>query len=124
MTQRTLIKDLKTESLILGKGYLFEVAQGIFEDKNKRAFILRDRVDLVKNKVSKATGISIDDIISFDRHMNTIKAKHIAISECVRLQYGSLRMIAKEFNITDHSTVIHACKSVNNRYEKIGRAHV
>lgn len=118
MTQRTLIKELKTESLILGKGYLFEVAQGIYYDKRKRTFIKKQEVEKVKEKVALFTGIAPSQMFEVTRKQDIVKAKYIAISECVRLNLGTNGLIAQEFGLCNHTMVNYACESVQNQYEK------
>ena len=117
MTQKSIINELKAVSRVESvKGYCYELTNKISKDPLKRTFLLKDRVDMIKDKVSAITGVSIEDMLSRNRKLHIIKAKHIAISECVRLKYGSLGLIAKEFKLTDHSTVISSCKSVESQY--------
>lgn len=116
---KSMINELKAVSRVESvKGYCYELTNKVSKDPLKRTFIIKDRVDIIKEKVSLITGVSVKDMLSGNRKLHIIKAKHIAISECVRLNYGSLGLIGKEFGLSNHSTVIHACKQVDSQYSK------
>jgi chromosomal replication initiator protein len=59
--------------------------------------------------------ISLTDVIGSSRKQEIASARHISMYLSKRLTGSPLKMIGAEFSGRDHSTVIHACKRVENR---------
>lgn len=86
-----------------------KVLKDIFNSQNKEI-----TADLIKQIVCKHFNIKISDIESTSRSQNLVVPRQIAMYLCKEL-IGNLSFpkIAEEFRKKDHSTVMHACKKVN-----------
>lgn len=91
-------------------------------DLAKRA--LREVITGAKGKVTiedvqKATcefmGVKLDDMIGKGRRLEVALARQIAMNLCRELTGNSLKTIGLHFGGRDHSTVIHACRAVEER---------
>jgi len=65
--------------------------------------------------VARNLNVSPEQVISTRRKREYIKAKHIAMYFCRQFTDYSTEKIGEFFNGKDHSTIIHATKSVNNQ---------
>ena len=52
------------------------------------------------------------------RIVDTVNARHIAMYLCRELTQNSLIFIGKHFGKRDHSTVIHACRAIEEKIVK------
>ena len=52
--------------------------------------------------------------------MELVNARHVAMFLCRELTSSSLISIGKYFGGRDHSTVIHACKTIEDRLQQEG----
>lgn len=63
-------------------------------------------------------GIEVADLISMKRTRELVQPRQIAMYMCRELTQMSYSNIAQAFNRENHSTVIHACKQIENAIEK------
>jgi len=70
---------------------------------------------LIINQVADYFNLPPENVICTKRKREYIKAKHIAMYALRKFTDFSLREIGYNFNNKDHSTVLHAIKSVNNQ---------
>ena len=68
--------------------------------------------------VAEECSVGIKQIIGKSRKMELVNARHTGMFLCRELTSSSLISIGKYFGGRDHSTVIHACKTIE---EKIGQ---
>lgn len=69
--------------------------------------------DEVKFVVAGVCGIPQDEIVGKRRFQAIVTARHIAMWICVCLRHLSLTDIGKSFGGRDHSTVIHAARTID-----------
>lgn len=69
--------------------------------------------DEVKFVVAGVCGIPKDEIVGKRRFQAIVTARHIAMWICVCLRHLSLTDIGKSFGGRDHSTVIHAARTID-----------
>ena len=69
--------------------------------------------DEVKFVVAGVCGIPQDEIVGKRRFQAVVMARHIAMWICVCLRHLSLTDIGKSFGGRDHTTVIHAARTID-----------
>ncbi len=67
--------------------------------------------------VSQACNVNIKSVLGKSRKMELVSARHIAMFLCRELTSSSLISIGNFFGGRDHSTVIHACRMIEERLE-------
>ena len=70
---------------------------------------------LIINQVADYFNLPPENVICTKRKKEYIKAKHIAMYALRKFTDFSLSEIGYNFNNKDHSTVLHAIRSVNNQ---------
>ncbi|MEA3494538.1 MAG: chromosomal replication initiator protein DnaA [Bacteroidota bacterium] len=83
-----------------------------------KGFIRKSSKDLtiehIQRLVADHLNISIDDIKAKTRKREIVQARQISMFFSKKLTNSSLCVIGKHFGGRDHSTVIHACQTVND----------
>lgn len=69
------------------------------------------------NQASESFGIKKDDIYGKGRKQEVVLARQSAMYLSKELTHNSLKSIGLFFGGRDHSTVIHACKTIKNKME-------
>ncbi|MBD3317268.1 MAG: chromosomal replication initiator protein DnaA, partial [Chitinivibrionales bacterium] len=108
----TLIKLIASASFT-GKDITLEVAQEIFGDVISQ----RDRrltTAFIQQRVADNFGISVNQLSAHTRKRDVAHPRGIAMYLCKKWTKQSLRTIGLEFGGRDYSTVIHACKKIEN----------
>src|SRR5688500_2722029 len=114
-----------TRVLAMSSVYGEPLAEGAvgraFDTKQAQALpapggIVAPSVTAIQEAVSSVLGISRADLLSAKRTPTVARARHLAMFLARELTPLSLSGIAKEFD-RDHSTVIHAIRSVGERNE-------
>lgn len=85
-------------------------------DALKDLLIYKDRqltVDNIQRLVADYFNIRISDLISKNRSRNIARPRQLAMAFCKQFTNLSLPKIGNEFGGRDHTTVLHACKKVN-----------
>lgn len=72
-------------------------------------------LDQIQQVVGKYFEMPLEELISKSRKKNIVSARQIAMYFCNKYTDDSLKVIGKYFGKRDHSTVIHACKSVEKK---------
>lgn len=75
-------------------------------------------IDDIIQGVSSLTNIPENRIIGKGRKMEVAQARQIAMFLCREMMGASLENIGLHFGGRDHTTVIHACRTVRNKMEK------
>ena len=116
----TLVR-LVTQATILKENLSLDFARQVLSDVGTPS-PMRDR----KNATSKGIqmvvadyfGIEVADLISMKRTKELVQPRQIAMYMCRELTQMSYSNIAQAFNRENHTTVIHACKQIENTIEK------
>lgn len=74
-------------------------------------------IDYIQKLVCEYFTISIEDVKSKTRKREIVQARQIAMFFAKDLTKASLKNIGSHFGNRDHSTVIHACQTVNDLIE-------
>lgn len=86
----------------------------ILQEEARRAV----SIDLVQRKVAEHYDVRLADMTSKRRPANIAFPRQVAMFISRRLTKSSLQDIGEAFGGKDHGTVIHACKTVQNRMDK------
>jgi chromosomal replication initiator protein len=108
----TLIKLIASASFT-GKDITLAVAQEIFGDVISQ----RDRrltTAFIQHQVADSFGISVNQLSAHTRKRDVTYPRSIAMYLCKKWTKQSLRTIGLDFGGRDYSTVIHACKKIEN----------
>ena len=67
------------------------------------------------SEVSKTYKVTAKQLMGKTRKMEVVNARHISMFLCREMTSSSLLSIGKFFGNRDHSTVIHACKMIEEK---------
>lgn len=122
-TMRTNIRELEgvlisivAQSSLNKKEITKELAQQII-DRFVKSSAKSVSVEYITNIVCDYFGITIDQLSLPTRKHDVVQARQIAMFFSKKYSNVSLAVIGKQCGNKDHSTVHHACKTVNNRIE-------
>ncbi len=93
-----------------------EINTDLARDALKDLLIYKDRqltVDNIQKLVADYFNIRISDLISKNRSRNIARPRQLAMAFCKQFTNLSLPKIGNEFGGRDHTTVLHACKKVD-----------
>lgn len=74
-------------------------------------------IEHIQSLVGDHLNVSVEDIKSKTRKRDIVQARQISMYFAKKLTNSSLCVIGKHFGGRDHSTVIHACQTVNDLME-------
>jgi len=95
-----------------------ELAQRVIEGILGKEEAKKTSLNLVVSTVSKEYKIKEVNLFGKSRQMEIVLARHVAMFLCRELTSSSLISIGKYFGNRDHSTVIHACKMIENKIKE------
>ncbi|MDO5562149.1 MAG: chromosomal replication initiator protein DnaA [Synergistaceae bacterium] len=75
-------------------------------------------IGLIQQLVAETFGISIEDLLSQNRSADLALARQVAMYIARNKTNESLQQIGYAFNKKDHTTVIHACKKIEDLLKK------
>ena len=114
MMEGAMVKILALSSLTntdITKTLSKAVIQDILGDRAFKKISMKE----ICKKVSKETEISETKLYSKSRQANIVFARHIAMFLCRDLTNNSLVHIGNHFGKRDHATIIHACKTIEEK---------
>jgi chromosomal replication initiator protein len=121
MMEGAMVKILALSSLTntdITKNLSKSVIQDILGDRAFKKISMKE----ICKKVSKETEISETKLYSKSRQANIVFARHVAMFLCRDLTSNSLVHIGNHFGKRDHATIIHACKTVEEKINNNKRA--
>lgn len=74
-------------------------------------------VELIKEMVSEHFGVPLEKLGSKSRKQDIAIARHVSIYLSKQYTEKSLKMIGSYFGGRDHSTILHSCKTVQDRID-------
>ncbi len=98
-----------------------EITQELAKNELKYMIDNRDKIitnDLIQKFVAESFGVKISDLKSKRRTKAVVLPRQVAMYLCRTLANSSLPEIGNFFGGKDHSTVIHACKVIEEKKEK------
>ena len=114
MMEGAMVKILALSSLTntdINKSLSKTVIKDILGDKAFKKITMKD----ICNKVSRETGISEAKVYSKSRQVDIVFSRHISMYLCRQLTKNSLTHIGNHFGKRDHATIIHACKTIEEK---------
>lgn len=98
------------------QGIDINTAKGILRDLMEDCQV-RLEIEDIQRCVAQFYGIEPELLSAKTRKREAVIARHLAMYFCKQLTAHSLKSIGNRFGGRDHSTVIHACKTVETRME-------
>ena len=98
-----------------------EITVDLAKAEMKHLIDLRDKVitnDLIQKVVAESFGVKPADLKSKRRTKTVVLPRQVAMYLCRQLVGASLPEIGNFFGGKDHSTVIHSCKTIEEKKEK------
>jgi chromosomal replication initiator protein len=98
-----------------------EITVDLAKNELKHLIDTREKVitnELVQKLVAESFGVKISDLKSKRRTKNIVLPRQVAMYLCRQLANSSLPEIGSFFGGKDHSTVIHAIKTIDEKREK------
>ena len=74
-------------------------------------------IEEIKRHVAHYYNVAVDLLSAKTRRREIVQARHLAMYFCKQLTEQPLKTIGLRFGGRDHSTVIHACKAVEDRHD-------
>ena len=99
----------------IGEALAIELAQKVIEGILGKEIAKKTSLKMVLASTGKEYNVSEKKLLGKGRQMEIVIARHVAMYLCRELTNSSLISIGKHFGNRDHSTVIHACKTIENK---------
>jgi len=103
------LASLKKEDITI------DLSKEVIEDLLGHEALAQISLNQISRVVAKEFSLNENKIIGKSRKMELVNARHIAMFLCRELTTCSLNSIGLFFGKRDHSTVIHACKTTEDR---------
>jgi len=114
MMEGAMVKILALSSLTntdITKNLSKTVIKDILGDRAFKKISMKE----ICQKVSNATDVSETKIYSKSRQVDIVFSRHVAMFLCRQLTKNSLTHIGNHFGKRDHATIIHACKTIEEK---------
>ena len=95
-----------------------DLSRQVIEDIIGSEALSQLSLNQISTTVAKAHSLTEKQLIGKARTMELVNARHIAMFLCRELTSSSLISIGTYFGRRDHSTVIHACKTIEDKINK------
>ena len=125
---KTNIRDLEgtiirllAQSSLSNKEIDYNLTKKVIKERMGSKIISDITVEEIVRRVSEQTHIEQKDIIGASRKMEITEARQISIYLCREILGTPLVSIGMHFGGRDHSTVLHACKVIENKTKEDNR---
>ena len=92
-----------------------DLSKKVIEDIIGEAALSQVSMTQITSEVSKTYKVTAKQLMGKTRKMEVVNARHISMFLCREMTSSSLLSIGKFFGNRDHSTVIHACKMIEEK---------
>ena len=113
----TIIRILAKSSL-MNRDIDFSLAKEVVKERAGNNLDLGLSSESIINQVSDVFGVAHKDIVGKSRRMEIVQARQVAMYLCRNLLDTSLSSIGVSFGGRDHTTVIHAIKTIEQKGPK------
>ena len=103
------LASLKKEDITI------DLSRTVIEDVIGEAALSQISLEQITSEVSKTYNVSNKQLVGKTRKMEVVQARHISMFLCREMTSCSLLSIGSYFGNRDHSTVIHACKVIEDK---------
>ena len=93
----------------------FNLAKKVIKERVGHISASEITVEEIIRKVSNLTKVDESDIVGQSRRAEIVEARQVSIYLCRELLGSSLASIGMHFSGRDHTTVIHACKVIDEK---------
>jgi chromosomal replication initiator protein len=114
------LNNVRANNQLTGEPLTVESARNALRD----LIAVHDRlisIDNIQKTISEYYNISLSELLSRSRSRSIARPRQIAMSLAKELTEKSLPEIGKAFGNRDHTTVIHACRTIKNLCETDSR---
>ena len=105
------LASLKKEDITI------ELTRKVIQDLVGKTAFSQLSLKYITTTVAHSCNVPIKPVLGQSRKMELVNARHIAMFLCREMTSSSLINIGKYFGGRDHSTVIHACKTIEDRLQ-------
>ena len=113
----TIIRILAKSSL-MNRDVDFSLVAEVVKERTGNKLNLGLNSESIINQVSDVFGVTHQDIVGKSRRMEIVQARQVAMYLCRNLLDASLSSIGISFGGRDHTTVIHAIKTIEQKGPK------
>jgi len=106
------LNTLVAQASLTGRPITVEFAQETLRDL-LRAHQQAVSIPNIQKTVAQHYGFTVDTLLSRNRTQALARARQMAMALAKELTADSLPMIATQFNKRNHTTVLHACRQIN-----------
>jgi chromosomal replication initiator protein len=106
------LASLKKEDITI------DLTREVIKDLVGKAAFSQLSLKYITTTVTHACNVPLKPVLGQSRKMELVNARHMAMFLCREMTSSSLINIGKYFGGRDHSTVIHACKTIEDKIEK------
>ena len=103
------------KSSLLNKEIDFQLVKEVIRERIGSSFSPELSIEDVVKKVSEISKVSEIEIVGKSRKMEVAEARQVSMYLCRKIIGTSLNNIGVYFGGRDHSTVIHAVKTINDK---------
>ena len=97
-----------------------ELAREVIQDLVGQAVFSQLSLKRIATIVAQSCNVTLKPVLGKSRKMELVNVRHLAMFLCRELTSNSLISIGKFFGGRDHSTVIHACRAIEDRLQNDG----
>ncbi len=97
-----------------------ELAREVIQDLVGKTAFSQLSLKRIAAIVAQSCNVTLKPVLGKSRKMELVNARHLAMFLCRELTSNSLISIGKFFGGRDHSTVIHACRAIEDRLQNDG----
>ena len=105
------LASLKKEDITI------ELTRKVIQDLVGKTAFSQLSLKYITTTVARSCNVPIKPVLGQSRKMELVNARHIAMFLCREMTSSSLINIGKYFGGRDHSTVIHACKTIEDKLQ-------
>jgi chromosomal replication initiator protein len=92
-----------------------DLAKKVLRETIGKSFSNTVSIDDIQNTTGEVMGVTESEIIGKGRKMEVALARQVAMYLCRDMTSSSLKTIGLHFGGRDHSTVVHACKVIDEK---------
>ena len=106
------------KSSLLNKEIDHTLVRDVVRERTGAALTSGVSIEKIVRKVSELSGVSEQDIVGKSRKMEIAEARQVSMFLCREILGGSLSGIGLFFGGRDHTTVMHAVKTISDKIQK------
>ena len=106
------------KSSLLNREIDHTLVRDVVRERTRGVLTTGVSIEKIVRKVSELSGVSEQDIVGKSRKMEIAEARQVSMFLCREILGGSLSGIGLFFGGRDHTTVMHAVKTISDKIQK------